>query len=467
MTAISASDVSASDLTVETASTVKLPPGRTYRGPLATLNLIRRLNADTIGMMEQFRSEFGTTFTINAGDSPLIVFSEPSHIQEIVLTQASKFNKASSYKDAKQGLARFMGNGLVTSDGEFWKRQRKMVAPAMHAKRIASYADAMTDITAAQIDQWKPGTRIDVAKEMMTTTLRIIAKTGFNVDVSNEQVHLIERAVEGVEGVAGGFQILPTWLPTPTELKARRGLVDLDTLIYGIIDERRKSGEDRGDLLSMLLLTEDDQGQRMTDREARDEAVTMFLAGHETTSNALAWTFYLLSLNPDVEAKLHAELDSVLGGRLPTVADLPALKYTDMVIKESMRIRPPVWGFSRENTEPVQIGEYFLPKGSDVNVTTWLTHHDERFFPEPNRFDPERFTSENEAKIPRYAYLPFGGGARICIGNSFASMEARLLLATIASRYTLRLSPGQKVEMSALITLIPKGGLPMWVQARG
>jgi cytochrome P450 len=341
-----------------------------------------------------------------------------------------------------------------------------MVAPSMHAKRIMNYADTMTALATEQLKHWQAGTRLDISEEMMALTMKIIASTGFNVAVTDEQIRKIAMAMEGIQGVSGNFSIIPPWIPTPTELRARQGLRDIDEIIYGIIDDRRRTGEDKGDLLSMLLLAEDDQGQHMTAKEARDEAVTMILAGHETTANAMNWTFYLLAQYPEIEAKLHAELDAVLAGRTPTLADLENLRYTEMVIKESMRLMPPVWSFARVATETVKIGAYTIPQGTIVSVITLHAHQDTRYYPDPKRFDPERFTPENEAKLPRGAYIPFGGGPRICIGFSFAMMEARLLLATIASQYKLRLEPGQRVTPQAQITLNPKGGLPMTVLAR-
>ena len=255
-------------------------------------------------------------------------------------------------------------------------------------------------------------------------------------------------------------------MPTPQKFRADRAVRELDRIVYGMINERRASGEDKGDLLSMLLLAEDEDGSRMSDKQARDEAVTLFLAGHETTANALNWTWYLLAQHPEVEAKLHDELDTVLAGQPPTLDDLKRLPYTEMVMKESMRLYPPAWSFSREALEDIQLGDYTVPKGSVVAILGYLTHRDPRWWDAPEAFMPERFSEENEANIPRYVYIPFGGGPRICIGNSFAMMEARLLLATIASRYRLALSPGQKVEPQPLITLNPKNGLPMTLRVR-
>jgi cytochrome P450 len=269
-----------------------------------------------------------------------------------------------------------------------------------------------------------------------------------------------------VQGVAGPPTLIPTRIPTPHELRRRRAGRLLDEIVYRFIREWREKGQDNGDLLSMLLLAEDDEGNRMSDQQARDEAVTLFLAGHETTANTLNWTWYLLAQHPEVEARLHAELDTVLDGRPPVLADLANLPYVEMVIKESMRLYPPAWIIGRQAIEEVEIGGYFVPKGTDVNMVIYQVHHDGRWWPEPEAFKPERFSPENEVNLHKHAYIPFSAGPRVCIGNSFAMMEARLLLATIAQRYRLSLDAGQRVEMNPMITLNPMGGLPMNVAAR-
>ena len=272
--------------------------------------------------------------------------------------------------------------------------------------------------------------------------------------------------METIQKVMGEAWFLPPWVPDPRQWRANRAKRDLDEIVYRMIGEWRATGEDRGDLLSMLLLAEDEDGKRMTDRQARDELVTLMLAGHETTANTLNWTWMLLAQHPEVEAKLHAELDAVLGGRPPSLEDLPNLAYTEMVVKEAMRLYPAAWAISREAIEDVPLRNGTLPRGSVVGVMIYFTHRDPRWWPDPERFDPERFRAENAAAIPRYAYLPFGGGPRVCIGNGFAMMEARLLLATIASRYRLELAPGHVVKPAPLITFNPKGGMPLIVRSR-
>ncbi|MBK8030685.1 MAG: cytochrome P450 [Chloroflexi bacterium] len=427
--------------------------------------LMAELNADMLGFFGRIIQRYGKVTTLTTPLFNYYVIADPDFAHEVLVTQADKFHKDQLYKDEQVGLARVMGNGLLVSDGEFWKRQRKLVAPALHTKRIEAYAETMVDYTDRMLAHWRDGQRLAVDHEMMTLTLKIVAKSLFNTDVS-AAADRVGAATDVIQEAMKPNDVLPAWIPTRSRLRLRRALADLDEVVYGMIADWRKTGEDRGDLLSMLLLAEDDEGQHMTDKQVRDEAVTLLLAGHETTANTLNWTFKLLAENPEVEAKLHAELDTVLAGRLPTLADLRRLPYTDMVVKESMRLMPPAYSFGREAQADVEIGEYSIPKGTQVVIFNYFMQRDPELWEQAERFMPERFSADNEKNLPRYAYLPFGGGPRICVGNSFAAMEARLLLATIAQRYQLRLTPGQRVEAEPLITLRPKGHLMMRVEQR-
>ena len=445
--------------------TTQHPPGP--RGNLF-LGIMREYNrSNRLEYLTTLKDTYGDTVRARFGPFYVYMVYHPDDVHEILVRQAAKFYKP---RQTKLIFNRFLGNGLIVSDGDFWRRQRKLAQPAFHARRIESYAQTMVDYTLRMLDSWRDGQTRDIDQEMMMLTMSIVAKTLFDADVSGDAEE-IGRAMTVIQQVANEqfnslLPPLPEWLPTRQNRREQQAVKTLDTVIGRIIGQRRASGEDKGDLLSMLLLAQGEQGERMTDQQVRDEAMTLFLAGHETTSNALTWTWYLLSQHPEAEAKLHDELAIVLGERAPALHDLGQLKYTEMVIKESMRLYPPAWGLSREPVEDVQIGSYTLEKGKPVFIMPYVQHRDGRWFDEPERFLPERWAEGYEERLPKYAYMPFGGGPRVCIGNSFAMMEARLLLATIAQHYRLALKPGYPVEPEPLITLRVKGGLPMMLHAR-
>jgi cytochrome P450 len=391
-------------------------------------------------------------------------FNHPDQIEQILVTSNRSFIKPRLLRDAGEVL----GRGLLTSEGELWLRQRRLMAPAFHRDRIEGYGETMVAHTEAMLDRWRDGQKLDVHDEMMRLTLSIVARTLFGADVgdkSEEVGHTLEIALQRFVERLSLLRVLDK-LPLPRNRRFRRAVGQLDAIIYGIIEERRRNGAGRNDLLSLLLEARDEDGSRMTDTQLRDEAVTLFLAGHETTAIALSWTWYLLSQNPDVETRLVAELEEVLGGRAPGVADLPRLPYTDMVVRESMRLYPPAWRVGREAIEPCTIGEYRIPVGAQVIMSQWIVHRDPRFFEEPEAFRPERWEGDLTRRIPRFAYFPFGGGARRCIGDSFAMVEATLLLAAIARRFHLDLSPEARIELWPSITLRPRHGLAMQVRAR-
>jgi cytochrome P450 len=438
------------------------------------LRLFRRIKHDAIGQLMEWRQQYGDLFVMQIRGQEVYFVTNPDHLRQLLIEQPDKLNKDHDYKSTRRGLAKFLGNGLLISDGEFWKRQRKLIAPALHIKRIASYAQAMVDYTLRMLDGWRSGATLDVNREMMHVTVRIVAKTLFNTELQAD-AERIGRAVDVLQNFAAERNsLLPDWIPTPTRIQTDAAVHGLDEIIFRLIRERRASGEDAGDLLSMMIAAADVEdagefGARMTDQQIRDEAVTMVLAGHETTSNALTWTWYLLSTHPDIEAKLHAELDTVLQGRTPTMEDLKRLPYTEWVIKESLRLYPPAFGFSRDSIADVQLhdaehGTITIPARSNINILSYATHRDPRWWLDAETFRPERWQDENS--INKYAYLPFGMGPRICVGYQFALMEAQLLLATIAQRFILRVQPGYRVEPEAHITMRVRGGLPMQLQAR-
>ncbi|MBZ0284544.1 MAG: cytochrome P450 [Anaerolineae bacterium] len=445
------------------------PPGPPPVGtnPLAQLRFGLRVTGDPLNVMLGWFRQYGDIVHLQFGAAAHVYFlAHPDHFHTVLVEKADQFHKSPSYKDEKRGLARILGNGLVTSDGDYWRRQRKLIQPAFHARRIEAYAEEMIRLTRHLLQSWQDGKTVDVNDRMMWLTLAIVAKTILDTDITADTEKIAE-AVTVFQRLAFGVDIFPLWMPTPSHLKQRRVEKAMNDVVAALITQRRKVAEDRGDLLSMLLNSVDEDGQGMTDKQIRDEIVTLFLAGHETTANALSWTWYLLAQHPEVEQKLHDELDSVLHGKPPTLADLKHLPYTEQVLQESMRLYPPVWNMSRQALADVEIGGYIIPKGSEVNLNTYAMHHDSRWWENPERFIPERFHPDRQINMPKMAYLPFSAGPRVCIGNSFAMMEARLILAAVASQYRLRMADGQpSVKMEPLIALRPQNGLSMIVRSR-
>jgi len=444
------------------------PPGPPAVGTnsLAQLRFGLRVTSDPLNVMLGWFKQYGDIVHLQFGEKAHVYFlAHPDDFHTVLVEKADQFHKAGSYKDEKRGLARILGNGLVTSDGDYWQQQRKLIQPALHARRIEAYAEEMVRLTQYMLQSWQDGQTIDVNHAMMGLTLAIVAKTILDTDI-NSDAEKIAEAVTVFQQLAFGVDIFPLWLPTPSHLKQRRVEKAMNEVVTALVTQRRKATEDRGDLLSMLLNSTDEAGQGMSDQQIRDEIVTLFLAGHETTANALSWTWYLLAQHPAVEQKLHAELDDVLQGKPLTLADLKKLPYAEQVLQESMRLYPPVWNMSRQALADVEIGEYIIPKGSEVNLNTYAMHHDPRWWNEPERFLPERFHPDRQTTAPKMAYLPFSTGPRVCIGNSFAMMEARLILATLAGRYRLTLSDGYQLQMEPLIALRPRGGLQMTLQER-
>jgi cytochrome P450 len=434
---------------------------------LETIKLVLSgVKFDNLAYPRQMAEKYGGFTYSTFGPISFYVISDPDIMHEVLVERADLFHKGELLKNA---FRPFLGNGLLISEGDFWKRQRKLAQPAFHMKRIDAYGKAMVEYTERMVDSWRMGEVIWLDREMMKLTLQIIARTMFDADVSNDAEHvgqLLTEILEATNNRINAVFRLPEWIPTPQRARVNRSVAELDAILQRIIDERRTAHEDKGDLLSMLLLAQDDDGSGMTDRQLRDELMTIFLAGHETTAMALSWAWYLLSLHPDVMNKLQAEVDTALDGRAPTVADLSHLPYTEMIVKETMRLYPPAPGFSREPIQDIELAGYTVPKGSLFLMSSYAMHHNPQYFPEPEQFIPERFTPENEQARHKYAYLPFGGGPRVCIGNNFALMEARLVLAAMAQRVELGLTPGQVVEPQQLVTLRPKRSIQMKVANR-
>lgn len=432
-------------------------------GFFGRLKLIFDFERDAIAVFDSLM-QHGDILCLELFGTKQYVMFHPDMYHDVLVSNT--FIKDGQYTSERKGMAYFLGKGLLTSNDDFWRRQRKLASPAFHTKRIDAYAETMVNFSLQTVDAWRDNEIRDIDHEMMKLTLRIVTKTLFDTDMADD-ARRIGDALMVLQYMFNDADLLPDWWPKLKRKQREAARQDLDDVVYPMINERRSAGEieDRGDLLSMLMLAEDEDGNRMSDKQVRDESVTIILAGHETTANALNWTWYLLAQHPEIEAKLHEELDTVLQGTPPTLADLRRLPYTEMVIKESMRLYPPAYGVSRISTEDTNVAGYDIPKGSVVNVLSYSVQRDPRWWDEPERFMPERFANGGGAKH-RYAYIPFGGGPRVCIGQSFAMMEACLLLATIAQRYSLALAPGKKVMTETLITLRPKNGLQMRLKER-
>jgi len=389
-------------------------------------------------------------------------FAHPNEVESVLVTHHRSFTKGIGTRANPE----LFGNGLLTSEGEFWLRQRRLSQPAFHRTHIAAYGDIMAREAEHMLQGWRGGDELDIHREMMQTTLAIATRTLFGVDLGL-QMPVIADALDAFIRQNAGVNVWQLILKLPTLKRWRylQGVRALDKIVYGIIGERRAGG--RGDdLLSDLLRAQHTDGGTMSDQQLRDEVMTMLLAGHETTALALSWAWFLLASHPGTQAKLQEEVDRVLSGRLPTAADLAQLSYTNDVVRETLRLYPPAWVITRMAAEQLEIGGYLVPAGSNVIVSPWVTHRDLRFFPQPDLFDPERWSAAREQAAPNFAYFPFGGGPRVCIGNSFALMEAAILLAAVAQRFQISLVPGQTIEPLASITLRPQSGVRVRLRQR-
>ncbi|RNB87542.1 cytochrome P450 [Brevibacillus panacihumi] len=423
---------------------------------------------DTLKFIRDAAKEYGDVVHFRFGPKRHVyMLNNPDMIKEVLVTKQAHFRKGKGLQVARA----VVGDGILTSEGKKHIRQRRLMQPAFHRDRIAGYADAMVRQGVELMEDWKDGEVRDIHQDMMKVTLAIITETMFGKTVkegADKIGHAIDVGLKYVSTKATSFIDIPLSVPTRSNREFVESSEVLDKTIYGLIEERRKSTGNHTDLLAMLLAARDeDDGQGMTDEQVRDEVMTIFVAGHETTANTMSWIFYLLATHPEAEQKLHDELKSVLGGRLPTVEDIPNLTYVNLIISETLRLYPAAWTINREVVEPVEIGGHTYEPGDTLMMSQYVMHRQEKYFEDPDEFRPERFAGDLLKRIPAYAYFPFGGGPRICIGNNFALMEAALLLATIAQRYRLRLAePDQKVELEPVVTLRPKNGLPMRLEKR-
>jgi cytochrome P450 len=444
-------------------ATAVLPPGP--RGHLLAGNF-PELKKDRLAFLTRIAREYGDVVALRFGPKQIVILSHPDHIEYVLVTANRKFSKDFSIRMYRPVL----GNGLLLSEGDFWLRQRRLSQPAFQKGKIAAYGETMVGFTERMLAQWQDGQNCDVHAELMRLTLAIAAKTFFDADLTNEGDNVgkaLEEALVSIDKKLGAFYWLPGWVPTPTNRRLKGAVARLDQILYGLISQRRVSGQDRGDLLSLLFHARDeDDGSRMTDKQLRDEAMTLLLAGHETTALALSWAWYLLAQHPSVVEELERELQTVLGGRSPTVADLPSLPFTERVVTEAMRLYPPAYGMGREVVEECDIGEYHVPVGTTIFFHQWVVHRDPRWYDEPEKFRPNRWADGLAQRIPKYAYFPFGGGPRLCIGNQFAMMEAVLVLATMAQQFRMQLEPCHEVTLWPSITLRPRNGIRVRLKRR-
>jgi len=433
------------------------PPGPPPRFLIGNLPLF---SSDPLAIYTRWARQFGDIFYYRAGWIDVYFLNHPSLIESVLVSQSQNFAKDKVIQNSRW----FLGEGLLTNEGSGWLRQRRLCQPAFHRERMASYGHTMAAYTEEMLATWQDTEVRDIHQEMMQLTMRIVAKVLFSVEVKEDTERVAGALNVLMRHTSGGRMILPPLLrhlPVPALMRVKRAVRELDEIVNRIIRQRRASGQDTGDLLSMLMAARDEDGSGMTDRQLRDEVLTFLLAGHETTAVSLSWTWYLLSQHPEVEQKLREELSQVLGGRAPQLEDLPCLPYTDKVVKESMRLYPPAWSLARTVVKEMELGGYQLPVGSNVVMSPWILHRDPRFFEQPEQFNPDRWTTDAAQHLPKFAYFPFGGGSRLCIGASFAMMEANLLLAAIAQRFQLRLVPGHAVDALPSITLRPRHGMRM------
>jgi len=439
---------------------VSRPPGPKNPPVIGNLYAFR---SDPLGFLTRAARSYGDLVYFRVVQQDMYLVNHPEYVREILVANQNNFVKSRALQRAKV----LLGEGLLTSEGQHHLRQRRLVQPAFHRERLAGYASAMSECAVRWREGLQAGT-LDVSTAMPHLTLAIVARTLFSADIESEAPEIgaaMTSILELFRVLLLPFSDYLYKLPLPSVRRFEKARARLDATIYGLISERRKSGVDTGDLLSMLLLAQDED-DRMTDEQVRDEALTLFLAGHETTANALTWTWYLLSQHPDVERRLHEEIDAVLGDRLPELADVPELRYAEMVLAEALRLYPPAWAIGRKAVGPFTLGEFEIPASSICIVSPYMMQRDARWFPDPEKFDPERWTPEAREARPKFSYFPFGGGARVCIGERFAWMEGVIVLAAIAQKWRFSLEQGQHVEPLPLVTLRVKNGLRMIAERR-
>ncbi len=442
-------------------SSSPLPPGPANHFLLGALPEIRKGELD---FLDRCVREYGDIVYVRVVNHPAYILSHPRDIEFVLLTNSSNFIKSVFLRESRT----LFGKGLLTSEGDMWLRQRRLLQPAFHHDYIARCSHTMVELTERMIATWADGEVRDVHQDMTRLTMEIVAKVLFGDDMASDTEEACEafRVFFDQFDDRFGLYLIPEWLPTPGNIRYRRAIGRLDKIIEKVIRHRKASSHDSGAMLSVLLHAREEDGTRMTEVQLRDELMTLFFTGHETTALALSWTWYLLAQHPEVEARLFEELERVLGGREPTFDDLPQLRFVDMVVKESLRLYPPAYGVVREAVKHCELGGYSIPAGATVAMFQWVVHRDPRYFNRPEEFIPDRWDNDFAKHLPRCAYFPFGVGPRVCIGNSFATTELILLVAAIARKFRFKLAPGHPVTISPSLTLRPLKGIKVIVKER-
>ena len=436
-------------------------------GPKGTLlgGNVRQFRAALLNFLLETAREYGPLASFRIGPRRVFLASGPDLIEQVLVTDAKHYIKHFGARAFKPVL----GNGLVTSEGAFWHRQRKLIQPAFLKIRVQSYAQIMAELTDQMLDSWSPGKSVQIDYEFEALTSKIALKTLFDLEDSGDRQRFsgtLKLAFELMNVRLRRIFKLPLWVPTPANLRLQGAVGELDRTVEGFIASGRSRRDIGDDLLSRLLVAQHEDGTRMSDLQLRDEAMTLYLAGHETTALTLAWSWYLLSQNPNVENELVSEWQHVLAGATPTADQLHRLPYTAAVIAESMRLYPPVYVIGREATDDLELGGYRVKRGYTVLMSQWVNHRDPRYFPEPEEFRPERWENGLAKRIPKFAYYPFGGGQRLCVGSSFALMEAAIILAAVGQRYRFTLDPDAVIGIKPQITLLPANGIPATLERR-
>jgi cytochrome P450 len=425
------------------------------------LGALPSLRSDILGFFEQCAREHGDAAYFRVGYRRSMLLSHPDDIERVLVTENRRFHK--NY--ALRFLRPLLGNGLLLNEGQSWLRQRRLIQPAFARPRVESYTPAMIECVERLIAPWRDGQTIDIVAAMMQLTMSIASRTLLGIDVGS-QFREVESCLDDVmQDFLYRFRAalpLPPWLPTPRNLRLKATIRKLDCILQELIDERRAAGVVGNDFLSLLLHARDeDDGRGISDRQIRDEVVTMFVAGHETTAVTLSWTWLLLAQHPEIQERASAEARRVLDGKSPSPDDVNRLVFCDSVIRESMRLYPPAFVIGRRSAEDVTIGNHFIPAGTNVLMSQWVVQRDPRWFADPMEFDPDRWTNGSSERLPKYAYFPFGGGPRLCIGNTFALFEATLVVALIASRFRLELLTEVPIRMQPAVTLRPGQAIEM------